>query len=87
MLDEGGFDAQVEVKLVKGGMQAETLDQLVENMMLFKDMFFKSYSDEEVKRLPEVIRKEISASPGYDENDDGVKVEMIAWVGIAVKSQ
>jgi hypothetical protein len=30
------------VKLVKGGMQTETLDQLVETMMFFNDMFFKT---------------------------------------------
>ncbi|KUJ22047.1 S-adenosyl-L-methionine-dependent methyltransferase [Mollisia scopiformis] len=85
MLDEGGFDADVEVKLVKGGMQASSLDELVENLMYFKDMFFKGYNEEEVKRLLEVMRKEISAAPGYNETNDGVKVEMIAWVGIAVK--
>lgn len=85
MLDEGGFDADVKVKVVKGGMQTGSLDELVENLMYFKDMFFKDYNEEEVKRLPEVMRKEISAAPGYNETDDGVKVEMVAWVGIAVK--
>lgn len=85
MLDEGGFDARVEVKLVEGGMQAGSLDGLVDNLMLFKDMFYKSYDEEEVKRLPEVIKQEITASAGYHETENGVKVEMIAWVGIAVK--
>lgn len=42
MLDEGGFDADVEIKLVEGGMQTAGLDELVENLMFFKDMFFKT---------------------------------------------
>lgn len=85
MLDEGGFDANVEIKTVEGGMQTTSLDELVENLLFFKDMFFKDYSEEEVKRLPEVIRKEISSLPGYHENENGVGVKMIAWIGVAVK--
>ena len=85
MLDEGGFDAKVDIKLVEGVMQTASLDELVENLMLFKDMFFKDYNEEEVKRLPEVIRKEISSSPGYYEHENGVGIKMIAWIGIAVK--
>lgn len=85
MLDEGGFDANVDIKLVEGGMQAGSLDELVENLMLFKDMFFKDYNEEEVKRMPEVIRKEVSSSAAYHENEAGVGVKMIAWIGIAVK--
>lgn len=85
MLDEGGFDANVEIKLVEGGMQAGSLEELTENLMLFKDMFYKDYNEDEVKRLPDVMKKEISQLPAYHETADGVKVDMIAWVGIAVK--
>lgn len=38
-----------------------------------------------MKRLPAVIRKEISSSPGYHEGENGVGVKMIAWIGVAVK--
>lgn len=63
----------------------EVSDKLIETLMLFKDMFYKDYNVDEVKKLPEAIKKEISQSSGYHETANKVKVDMLAWVGIAVK--
>ncbi len=66
-------------------MEAGSLDELVGNLMGAKDMFYKGYSDEEVERLPEVLKEEVKKLESYDEREDSVGIKMVAWVGFAWK--
>ncbi len=43
-LEDAGFGNRVTVKRVEGCMEARSLDQLVDNLMGAKDMFYKAYS-------------------------------------------
>jgi hypothetical protein len=45
----------VRLESVESRTEAATLDDLTDNMMLFKDMSFKGYS-EEIGRLREVLK-------------------------------
>lgn len=70
---------------MKTWLEARTLDELVENLLLFKDMFYKGYSEEEVKRLPGVLGEELRKLETFSEAEGRVAVEMIAWVGFGWK--
>ncbi|PMD46346.1 S-adenosyl-L-methionine-dependent methyltransferase [Hyaloscypha variabilis F] len=84
-LEDAGFGNRVTVKRVEGRMEARSLDELVGNLMGAKDMFYKGYSDEEVERLPEVLKEEVKKLESYDEREDSVGIKMVAWVGFAWK--
>jgi hypothetical protein len=84
VLSSAGF-GKVEVKSVVGRMEAGSLDELVGNMMLGKDMFFKGYSDEELEMLPGILKTEVRGLEAFDEGAWGVGIKMVAWVGMAWK--
>ena len=84
-LEDAGFAYKVSVKSVEGKMEAGSLDELVENMLLFKDMFYKGYSNEEVKELHAILRNQVQKLKDFRETKDGVEIAMIAWVGMAWK--
>jgi hypothetical protein len=84
-LEDAGFGNCVTVKRVEGRMEAANLEELVDNMMGVKDMFYKGYSQEEVKRLPAVLKEKIRNLKAYDEKEESVGIKMVAWVGFAWK--
>jgi hypothetical protein len=84
-LEDAGFGNQVTVKRVEGRMEAPSLEELVDNMMGMKDMFYKGYSEEEVRRLPGVLKEKVKNLKAYDERDENVGIKMVAWVGFAWK--
>lgn len=84
-LEEAGFGSRVTLKSVKSAAEAPSLDELVGNMLLFKDMFFKGYSEEEQERLPGVLREELARLDAFEESVEKAKVEMVAWVACAWK--
>ena len=84
-LEDAGFGNRVTVKRVEGLMEARSLDGLVENLMGVKDMFYKGYSEEEVARLPDVLKEEVKKLEAFEENEGGVGIKMVAWAGFAWK--
>ncbi|RDW88604.1 hypothetical protein BP6252_00636 [Coleophoma cylindrospora] len=84
-LEEAGFGNKVMLKSVTTAAEAPTLDELVDNMLLFKDMFFKGYSEEEQQRLPGVLKEELAKLEAFEETEEKAQVGMIAWVAYAWK--
>lgn len=84
-LEDAGFGNRVTVKRVEGCMEAGTLDELVDNLMGAKDMFYKGYSEEEVARLPGVLKEEVKKLEAYGERKGSVGIKMVAWVAFAWK--
>ena len=66
-------------------MEAGSLEELVDNLMGAKDMFYRGYSEEEVAKLPGVLKEEVKKLEAYDERDGSVGIKMVAWVGFAWK--
>jgi hypothetical protein len=58
-LEDARFTPGVEVRSVKGAVSAVSLDGLVSNMMAFKDMFWKGYSEEEIGKAELVLKEQI----------------------------
>lgn len=85
LLEEAGFGNRVEVRSVKGKIEAKTLDEMAENMMFFKDMMFKGYTDEEVARLPGVLKEKLAGLEKFKQTENGVEIEMTAWIGVGWK--
>lgn len=83
--EDNGFGHDVEVRSVKGTVSAESLEELVSRWMLFKDMWWKNYSEEEVKRLPGVLTEEARKLKLLKETDEGVELETVAWIAVARK--
>ena len=84
-LEDAGFGHAVQVRSVDSRIQAGSLEELVDNMLLFKDMFYKGYTDEEVARLPEILEEEVRKLPNFVEEAGFAAVNMVAWVGMAWK--
>ncbi|PVH89714.1 hypothetical protein DL98DRAFT_601121 [Cadophora sp. DSE1049] len=84
---DAGFGENVVVEQVDGGMSAASLDELVDNMMCGKDMFFKDYTEEEMGRVPGIMKEELRALDAfYEDCESGeVGVKMEAWVAFATK--
>ena len=74
------------MKSTKTRAEASSLEELVGNMLLFKDMVFKGYSGEEAERLPTVLGEEIKKLETFEEDEDGgAGITMVAWVAVAWK--
>jgi hypothetical protein len=64
-------------------MEAGSLEELVDNLMGVKDMFYKGYSEDEIWRLPGVMGEEIKKLEAYEEMKGSVGIKMVARVGFA----
>ena len=84
-LEDAGFTPRVEVRSVTGTVSATSLDELVSNMMLPKDMFWKGYSEEEIKKAEPVLKEQIKGLATYRETEGGVEIGTVAWIGIGWK--
>jgi hypothetical protein len=84
-LEQAGFGGKVAVKSVEGRREAESLEVLVGNLMVSKDMFFPGWSEEELERLEKVLLDEVEKSDAYMTWEGGVGLKMTAWVGYAWK--
>lgn len=83
--EDAGFGNKTSVRPVQGRMEAASVEELAGNMMLFKGMFYKGYSDEELKRVEEVLTDELRKLDAFEETEHDVGVKMFAWVAIAEK--
>lgn len=84
-LEDAGFGHHVSVKSVDTRIEAGSLDELVENMLLFKDMFYKGYTEEEKARLHETLKGELRKLETFVEGEGSAAVGMVAWVGVGWK--
>jgi hypothetical protein len=84
-LEEAGFGNKVSVKSHVGRMEAGSVEELVGNIMLFKDMFYKDYSEEEIVKLETAMIDEVPKLETFHRWDNGVGIRMVAWVGFAWK--
>ncbi|KAL2075654.1 hypothetical protein VTL71DRAFT_597 [Oculimacula yallundae] len=82
---DAGFGEDVIVKQIDGAVSAESLEELVGNMMCGKEMFFKGYSEEEFARVDEVLGEELKRLEAFYENNDGVGIRVESWVAFATK--
>ena len=85
LLEEAGFGYKVSVKAVNGTIDAGSLNEMVENMMLGRAMLFKNYSEDENARIPTLLGEELSKLAAYRETEKGVEIETVAWIGVATK--
>ncbi len=84
-LEDGGFGNNVEVRPCVTYTEAGSLDELVENMMLAKQMFFAGYDDEELESAKLNFKKELRKLRTFEEVDGGVRIGMKAWIGVGWK--
>ncbi|KAJ9663103.1 hypothetical protein H2201_005774 [Coniosporium apollinis] len=84
-LENAGFGNDVEVRPCLTYTSAPTLDELVDNLLLIKEMFFKGYSDEELERARPVFREEVRELRTFEERDGEARIGMKAWIGMGWK--
>lgn len=80
-LEDGGFANNIEVKPCVTYTMASSLDELTDNMMLAKQMFFSGYSEEELFLARNVLRDELQKLRTFEVFDGGVRIGMKAWIG------
>jgi hypothetical protein len=85
ILEDGGFGNNVELRPCTTYTIAKSLDELAENMMLAKGMFFAGYSEEELERARPVLKDELRKLRTYEELEGEVIISMKAWIGIGWK--
>jgi hypothetical protein len=85
-LEAGGFGNNIEIRPSVTYTVAASLDALVENMMLAKQMFFAGYNEEELVEAKSAFRKELQKLRTYEKIEaGGVRIGMKAWIGIGWK--
>lgn len=83
--ENAGFKNHVSVKPVPDRMEAGSVEEMVENLMLGKDMFCKGYSEQEVEGLRSVLGGEIEKLEAFERTEWDVGIAMEAWVAVAWK--
>ena len=58
-LEEGGFGNNVEVKPCVTYTVAANLDEMTENMMLARGMFFSKFTSEEIEKVIPIFKEEL----------------------------
>lgn len=71
-LEDGGFGTKIEGRTFLTSTNGASLDELVENMMLAKQLFSLRYSDEELERAKTVFREKLRELRTYEEGRGGV---------------
>jgi len=84
-LEEGGFGNNVEVKLCVTYTMAKSLDELTENMMLARRMFFSKFTEEEIEKVKPILKEELQKLRTFERIEGGVRIGMKAWIGIGRK--
>jgi hypothetical protein len=82
-LEAGGFGNNIEIRPFVTYTVAASLIELVENMMLAKQMFFAGFSEGELVEAKSAFKKELQKLRTYEEVEGGgVRIGMKAWIGI-----
>lgn len=83
--EAGGFGANFDIRSCTTYTVARSLDELTDNMMLAKGMFFGGYSDEEMERVRPVLKEELGKARTFESTEGGVRIGMKAWIGTGWK--
>jgi hypothetical protein len=84
-LEEGGFGNNVEVKPCVTYTIAANLDEMTENMMLAKGMFFSEFTSEEIEKVKPILKEELQNLRTFEGFEGGVRIGMKAWIGVGRK--
>lgn len=84
-LERAGFGVNVEVRPFITYTSAESMDSLVENFMLAKQMFFSGYSELELGRAASILKDELQKVRTFETLEGGVRIGMKAWIGMGWK--
>lgn len=84
-LEEGGFGNNIEIRPCTTYTEADSLDEMVDNMMLAKQMFFSGFSEEELERAKSIFKEELSKVRTFEEINGRVRIGMKAWIGVGRK--
>jgi hypothetical protein len=79
--EKGGFDNNVEVKPCVTYTMATKLDEMTDNMMLARQMFFSKFIDEEIEMGKPVLKKELQKLRRFEKFKGGMRIGMKAWMG------
>lgn len=79
-MEEAGFGNNVAIRpyvtYTSGG-----LDELIDNMMLAKGMFFPGFTEEELERVKPIFREELQKCRTFELLGDGTaRIGMKAWI-------
>lgn len=85
-LEEGGFSTDVEVRSFLTYTEAKSLDELVENIWLYKDMLFAGYDEAELIKAKAVLKEELKKTRTFEEVEGSVRIGMKAWIATARKT-
>jgi hypothetical protein len=83
--EAGGFNNNIEIRPCVTYTEARDLDELVENMMLAKGMFFSGYSIDELESVKILFKDELQKLRTYEKFEGGVRIGMKAWIGVGWK--
>lgn len=84
-LEQGGFGNNIEIRSCMTYTEARSLDDLVDNMLLAKQMFFGGFNEEEIGRVRPIFKEELSKARTFEEVDGRVRIGMKAWIGVGWK--
>jgi hypothetical protein len=84
-LEEGGFGNNVEIKPCVTYTIATSLDEMTENMMLARQMFFSKFTAEEIEMAKHRLKEELQRLRTFEKFEGGVRIGMKAWIGIGRK--
>ena len=82
ILEDGGFGNNVELRPCMTYVSADSPDELVENMMLAKQIFFAGYSEKELDRAKPVFKVELRKLRTFEEVDGRVRIGLKACIGV-----
>ena len=87
LLFAGGFEEhKVAVKSSNMHMTADSLDDLVDNLMIAKVVLAPDYTDEELKVFVPFLKREVLKLEGFKDFGDHVELHgMKAWIASAWK--
>lgn len=82
LLEDDGFGNNVELSPCTTYTSAGSLDELTDNMMLAKQMFFAGYGEEELEKAKPIFKEELRKLRTFEEVDSGMRIGMKAWIGV-----
>ena len=85
LLEGAGFGHSVYVVPVQTCTEAGSLDELTDNMMIAAPMYLKDMTQEEKLKMKPLLKNELAKLDAFVEDERGVRIEMLAWVGMAWK--
>jgi len=80
-----GFGDNVEVKTVEGRMEAGSIDEMVENMLFLRDIFYKGFSEDEIEKAAVILKEEIQKLEAFETTERDVGIKMLAHIAYATK--